>query len=266
MVCILPTGSHAPTEKWMQAVAADVNLSETTFLLPLGEDVDGDYNIRWFTPRAEVDLCGHATLAASHALKECSLMHSDSVLFSCKSGMLPVLRDRQTGMYWLDFPLCGVQDVPEKKDLLAQLYSALCIPADGVAGQNLTKSVSDDFVVILSSEDAVRDLQPDFRKLTALPAHRGLIVTAEPRRGSEHDFVSRFFAPAVGIDEDPVTGSAHCALAPLWAARLGKNSVVGLQCSAREGKVECRVEANRVHIGGNAVTLFSGSIEVPAPV
>lgn len=262
MVCILPTGCGEPAAEWMQSLAGDVNLSETTFLLPMEEPGTGDYQIRWFTPRAEVPICGHATLASAHAIYESGLKIDTEIKFSSQSGMLPVCRDEKGGMFWLDFPRQDGPEIVGDKDLMDQVSQSLGVLASDIS--YMSKTLSNDFLVVLPSEQSVRSLAPDFRKIMRLPKHRGVIATAKAAGGASFDFVSRFFAPAVGIDEDPVTGSAHCALAPFWAKHLDKDVMTGLQCSSRQGIVECRVVSERVHVGGKATTIYEGSIELPA--
>lgn len=239
-VCVL-SGDADP--RWMQQVAEEMNLPETAFLVPQ----DGGYGLRWFTPAVEVPLCGHATLASSHALWELGLVGKDtSISFFTQSG---VLRATQAdGMIWLDFPARFVRPADPSAGLLAALGGTAAWL--GTAGQ--------DYFVELSSEDAVRALDPDFRALRAT-APDGVIVTSLSHTPGT-DFVSRYFAPAKGIDEDPVTGSAHCALAPYWAHRLGRASLTGYQASKRGGAVQVRVDGDRVHLGGHAVTVLRGEL------
>src|SRR3990170_7706753 len=202
-VCILPRRRDA---RWMQAVAREMNLSETAFLVRRAEGFD----LRWFTPAAEVDLCGHATLASAHLLwEEGHLEQAETATFHTRSGVLSAAR--QGNMIWLDFPATPVRPAT----MLPDLERAVGAPI-----KYLGRTAFDYFIEI-ESEAAVRSLQPDLALLARLPV-RGVVVTA--RSGdSRHDFVSRFFAPRLGIPEDPVTGSAHCGLGPYWAARLGKN-------------------------------------------
>jgi PhzF family phenazine biosynthesis protein len=240
-VCLLESAADAA---WMQRVAAEMNLSETAFLHPRSNG----FGLRWFTPAAEVDLCGHATLAAAHALWSEGLVDPDVVIpFHTKSGVLACRRDGE----WieLDFPATPAQPVDTPP---AGLLEAL-----GVAPSFVGRTVFDQFVVT-ASEDTVRSLTPDFVRLRALNV-RGVIVTA-PSADAQFDFVSRYFAPAVGIDEDPVTGSAHCALARYWSERLGKTSLVGYQASGRGGVVRTQLVGDRVLLGGQAVTVMRGSL------
>jgi predicted PhzF superfamily epimerase YddE/YHI9 len=239
-VCILRGPAAEP---WMRAVAREMNLSETAFLYP----ENGVYQLRWFTPSVEVVLCGHATLASAHVLwTEGHLPHGDRALFETRSGRLSAVR--QGDWIELDFPAMP----PSPCDAPAGLGEGL--GADLVwTGRN----GMDDFVE-LASEVEVRGLKPDMGKLRAVGG-RGIIVTSrssDPR----FDFVSRFFAPAAGIDEDPVTGSAHCALAPFWAARSGKLEMVGFQASDRGGIVRVRVAGDRVMLGGQAVSVLRGEL------
>jgi PhzF family phenazine biosynthesis protein len=227
----------------MQHVAAEMNLSETAFLVPEG---DG-YGLRWFTPAVEVDLCGHATLASAHVLWETGRLSSAApARFHTKSGLLTATRDGDRIV--LDFPAVPV----ERCEPPAGLSDALGGASRGVFRNRM------DVLVEFDSESAVRDLKPDFGRLAGMPV-RGVIVTA-PSADSQFDFVSRFFAPASGINEDPVTGSAHCALGPFWAGRLGKHDLVGRQVSQRGGVVRVGVRGDRVHLGGRAVTVLRGEL------
>jgi len=235
-VCLL---DRPREDRWMQAVAAEMNLSETAFLLPEG----AAYRLRWFTPKAEVDLCGHATLACAHVLYG---MRGGlgGLSFLTRSGELKVVR--RGDLIELDFPALPAAEEPPPPGLLDAL---------GVEPRSTHRSRFDRLVEV-ASEDAVRAVKPDFRALRDVDT-RGVIVTA---RGNRHDFVSRFFAPAVGVDEDPVTGSAHCVLAPYWSRRLGRNEMVGFQASARGGEVRVRVEGERVILGGRAVIVVEGEL------
>ncbi len=239
-VCLL--GGAAP-EDWMQRVAAEMNLSETAFLAPSG---DG-YRLRWFTPTVEVDLCGHATLASAHILWEAGqLRPDDTARFHTRSGLLTATRS--DGEIVLDFPASPVEDA----DAPAGLAEAL-----GIAPQRVARGRF-DYLVEVASEAEVRGLRPDFRALGAVEVERGIMVSAPGSDGV--DFVSRFFAPAAGVDEDPVTGSAHCVLAPYWSHRLGRDELVGYQASARGGTVRVAVRGDRVLLGGRAVTIFRGDL------
>jgi PhzF family phenazine biosynthesis protein len=239
-VCFLDA---AAPEAWMQHVAAEMNLSETAFLAPH----DDGYRLRWFTPTTEVALCGHATLASAHILWEMDyLSPEDTARFHTKSGLLTARRDGEEMV--LDFPATPVE-AAEAPDGLAD--------ALGVDPQYVGRSRF-DYLVEVADAAVVREATPDFRKLGRVEA-RGIIVTSRSD-GEEADFVSRFFAPAAGVDEDPVTGSAHCCLAPYWSEKFGRSSLVGHQVSRRGGRVRVRVEDGRVHLGGRAVTVFRGEL------
>jgi len=241
-VCLL---AQSRDEVWMQHVAREMNLSETAFLVQR----DGDFDLRWFTPSVEVDLCGHATLASAHVLwEEGHLAPDQPARFHTRSGML--WAEKKGAWIEMDFPA-----TPAKMD------SGLCKEeveaAIGVKARNVGRSRF-DYLVEVESEDAVRSLRPDFTKVGRLQM-RGVIVTSAAS-GSDCDYVSRFFAPAAGIDEDPVTGSAHCCLGPFWKERLGRDSLIGYQASARGGFVRTRCEGDRVLISGQAVTVLHGEL------
>lgn len=226
----------------LQAIAAENAVPETAFLVPRG---DG-YHLRWFTPEVEVDLCGHATLAAAFVLF--TRLHPDRRLlhFHSQSGPLSVTRDGDA--YTLDFP----SRPPVPKDIPAGLADALgCTP--------LAVLCARDYLLVLGSAAELRALRPDMRALAGLPDIFGVIVTADGH-GEGVDFVSRYFAPAQGIPEDPVTGSAHCTLAPYWAARLGKRSLTARQLSRRGGDLRCTLADDRVHITGHAVLTRIGHL------
>ncbi|MFQ5508460.1 MAG: PhzF family phenazine biosynthesis protein [Leptospirillia bacterium] len=231
-------------EVWMQRVAQEMNLSETAFLHP---ERDG-FRLRWFTPAVEVDLCGHATLASAHLLWETDAVpEGEMIRFHTRSGLLTASRD--DGCIWLDFPAEPVHLVA----LPYELERGLGAPLRFV-GQNRF-----DYLVELASEADVRALVPDMAKVASLPV-RGVIVTALADADAGYDFVSRFFAPAAGLDEDPVTGSAHCALAPFWGARLERESLIGYQASSRGGVVRMVNREGRVDLGGKAVTVVRGEL------
>jgi PhzF family phenazine biosynthesis protein len=238
-VCILD-GPAAVS--WMQSVAAEMNLSETAFLYP----VEGGWSLRWFTPVVEVDLCGHATLASAHVLWVTGrLGGADPAIFHTRvSGVLTCVQEGA----WIsmDFPACPTRGDSGPAGLLEALG---CRAMEvGLAGQDVLVEVSDP--------EVVRGLRPDLARLAALPM-RGVIVTARATEGG-YDFVSRFFAPGVGIHEDPVTGSAHGALAPYWGERLGKTEMRGWQASARGGEVRVRWKGDRVALIGQAVMVWRG--------
>ena len=220
----------------------EMNLSETAFLCPNG---DG-YNLRWFTPAVEVDLCGHATLGAAHVLWTEGHLNSDQpARFHTKSGVLTCTRKGD----WIEM------NFPAKLETLAEEPPRLS-EALGTNPLYIGRNQF-DYLVEIADEKTLRGLTPQHHLLRELPV-RGVIVTA--RGSGEFDFVSRFFAPGSGIDEDPVTGSAHCALAPFWAARLGKTSMTGYQASPRGGVVKVRVEGDRVVLMGQAVTVLRGEL------
>jgi PhzF family phenazine biosynthesis protein len=237
-VCLLD-GPRA--EEWMQQVATEMNLSETAFVYSEG----ADFRLRWFTPAVEVALCGHATLASAHALwEEGRIPAGRPIAFLTRSGVL--IAARADDLIELDFPL---------KPAAEQA------PPDGLAealGVGVVRAGHNEFdwLVEVASEEGLRGLKPDFAALARLPV-RGVIVTSQPARPG-FDFVSRFFAPAVGVPEDPVTGSAHCCLADWWGRRLGKAQMTGYQASARGGVVRVRVAGARVFLGGRAVTVVRG--------
>lgn len=230
----------ARDDVWLQKVAAEMNLSETAFLWA----EEGAWRLRWLTPTTEVDLCGHATLASAHVLWETGRAEG-AIRFLTRSGVLEATREGEA--IALDFP----STAPAPCAPPAGLFDAL-----GAEGECHRSRF--DVLVRLSSEAAVRALRPDLRALAAIDA-RGVIVTAE---GDAHDFVSRFFAPAAGVDEDPVTGSAHCALAPFWAERLGRSRLRAYQASARGGELEVEVAGDRVRLFGHAITVLSGELKV----
>jgi PhzF family phenazine biosynthesis protein len=239
-VCVL----EAPrSDSWMQAVAREMNLAETAFLLRAG---DG-FGLRWFTPAVEVDLCGHATLASAHVLwEEGHLDRATEARFHTRSGLLTATR--QDGWITLDFPATP----PVPTDPPPELAHALGVPIRFAARTPF------DYLVELESDAAVRSLAPDMGRLARLGG-RGVIVTSRSATPG-FDFVSRFFGPAVGIPEDPVTGSAHCALGPLWGERLGKTSLVGYQASSRGGVVRVALKGERVLLSGQAVTVLRAEL------
>jgi PhzF family phenazine biosynthesis protein len=245
-VCMLDRPAQ---DRWLQAVAQEMNLSETAFLWT--EPVAPRFRLRWFTPVVEVDLCGHATLAAAHVLwSEIGRPRTELISFDTRSGRLACKRDGER--IRLDFPRLEV----EPADAPSGLLDALGL--EGAAVNSVHRTRFDWFVEVVG-EQVVRGLKPDFAGLARVKA-RGTIVTA-PADGTDADFVSRFFAPASGVDEDPVTGSAHCALAPFWAGRLGRLQLVGVQLSARGGTVHVELAGDRVLLGGRAVTVVRGTLE-----
>jgi predicted PhzF superfamily epimerase YddE/YHI9 len=240
-VCIL---SEPAEEQWMQKVAWEMNLSETAFLC---RQADG-FDLRWFTPAVEIDLCGHATLASAHLLWEEGYLKPDqNACFHTRSGLLTGTRKGE----WieLDFPAEPQVEITPPPGLAETL---------GVTPKYVGKNRF-DYLVEIGSEETVRNLKPDFALLKEFPV-RGIIVTSIAA-SQGYDFVSRFFAPAVGINEDPVTGSAHCCLGPFWKERLNKNEFVAWQVSLRGGVVRVRVGEKRVFLGGQAVTIMRGELQ-----
>lgn len=237
-----------PLERWLpdemlQAIAAENNLSETAFFVP---DADG-FHIRWMTPTTEVQLCGHATLASAWVLFEKLEPGRQQVRFASASGPLHVRREGP--LLAMDFPTwhAAPGDTPE---LLSRALGKA--PRQVLSGR--------DFLCVYESEDDVRALEPDMGLLLQVPNARGVIVTAP---GKRCDFVSRFFAPSVGVPEDPVTGSAHCALTPFWAARLNKSRLHALQVSRRGGELFCELRGDRVSLSGAAALYLEGTLQVP---
>lgn len=236
-------------EKWlsddlMQKIAMENNLSETAFIL---KQADSHYEIRWFTPETEVDLCGHATLGAAHVILSHLENQKPNVLFNSKSGDLKV--EKSGKMYWLDFP-----SQPPKPVSMSKLLPEALGTVPLYAGYNV------DLMVLVESEKIVREMTPNLQMIRNLDV-RGVIVTA-PSERERVDFVSRFFAPAVGVPEDPVTGSAHTVLTPFWGKRLNKKQLNAQQISKRGGNLSCIDEGERVKIGGSAVTFLEGSISL----
>ena len=242
-VCVLP---EPKPDSWMRDVAREMNLSETAFLSPR----NGGYQLRWLTPAVEVKLCGHATVASAHVLwQDGHLPEGQQARFHTLSGLL--LADRRGDWIELDFPakLAVPADPPP------ELLRSLGVTEASYVGRN-----DFDYLVEVDSEDTLRALSPDHSTLRKIPV-RGVIVTA-PSSTPEFDFVSRFFAPGSGVDEDPVTGSAHTALGPYWAGRLGKTEFTAYQASARGGVVRVRLNGDRVILGGQAVTVMTAELLV----
>ena len=232
----------------MQQIAAEHNLAETAFLVKEGTG----WHIRWFTPTAEVPLCGHATLASALVLFEVYDEPGEVLDFTCLSGALRVTRE--AGRLVLDFPLRAV----EPWDSQGAVQRALGVSVEEVLALYGQQGIQ-ELLAILPSEAAVHDFQPNLAALAELPG-LGVLISAP---GQHHDFVSRYFAPSIGIDEDPVTGSTHCMLVPYWAAKLGKSELRAFQCSARGGELLCRLEGERVKIAGPAVLVASGQLHLP---
>jgi PhzF family phenazine biosynthesis protein len=247
-VCILES---YPSDEWLQRVASEMNLSETAFVVPAGEA--NSFHLRWFTPATEVDLCGHATLASAHTLIEQNRVDVLSpIRFQTRSGEL---RCTQTGSrITLDFPA-----TPATNDVDASTTKTL-LAALGIATATVLQSKL-DLLVVVDGAEIVKSLCPDFSALERVEK-RGVMVTALSQT-ADADFISRFFAPRCSINEDPVTGSAHCCLAPYWAEKLGKASLVGYQASARGGTVHCKIDGDRVRLTGNAITVLEGRLLVP---
>jgi PhzF family phenazine biosynthesis protein len=243
------TGNPAavmPLEHWlddalMQAIAAENNLSETAFTVPSDGD-DADFDLRWFTPTNEVEMCGHATLAAGHIL-----MTGHSVRFSTRSGLMTV--SRHDDLLELDMRAARLTEIHEP-----ELCAALGLP-DGSAW--LADGYNDAAIIEVANEAEVRAVRPNFAALKQI--HRMAVVTA---RGKEEDIASRVFVPYLGIDEDPVTGSAHAALVPYWTGRLGRNDFTALQASARSGMLHCRQEGDRAVLGGRCQTVIVGQFQL----
>jgi PhzF family phenazine biosynthesis protein len=229
------------SSSWMQSVAAEMNLSETAFLLPISA---GEWRLRWFTPVTEVDLCGRATLAASHVLWYEIGETVDELRFQTRSGLLCARHEGDR--IGLDFPA----DVPLKIPVNQKMVQAM-----GVEPLLIYRG-REDLLLLMESPEVLSRLEPDMRLLEQIDA-RGVIVTAKSEQ-ADYDFVSRFFAPGVGVSEDPVTGSAHCTLGPFWAERLGKSVVTGFQASKRGGVVEVVMMNKRVKLIGGAITTLRG--------
>ncbi|MFF2026362.1 PhzF family phenazine biosynthesis protein [Streptomyces sp. NPDC058171] len=253
-----PVGSPAafPDDTWLQLVAREVNHAETAFAHPLPQGGDADWALRWFTPTTEVDMCGHATLATAHVLATAGLVDGP-VRFRARCGILTA-EPHADGTITLDFPTAPLVPVPAPDGL------ARALGAEPLSVYDAGPQIG-DLVVELTDERTVRELTPDHRALAAF-SDRGVIATAradDPGRG--HDFVSRCFFPRVGIDEDPVTGSAHTALAPFWAPRLGRTTLTGLQASPRSGLVRAELRGPRTLLTGTAVTVVDGELLAAPP-
>ncbi len=244
-----------PLEHWLpdtvlQAVAAENNLSETAFLVATPEREEADFHIRWFTPTAEVPLCGHATQAAAWVVFNKSEWPHDKIRFLSKSGLLSVSR-RPDDSLELDFPNLAYEPCSTPELIKAAMPEA---PENAFFVPNDT-----NYMIVLGSEDAVRAATPDLQPLSRL-GNQGVIITA---KGDQCDFVSRYFAPGVGIDEDPVTGSIHSVLTPYWAEQSGKSSLIARQLSKRGGNLRCELRGDRVAISGHAVFFMEGSVHLP---
>ena len=245
-VCILEKLRGGASDVWMQQVAAEMNLSETAFVVARG---DG-FSLRWFTPKMEVELCGHATLATSHILWEERILPPDqAAVYETLSGRLTARRVLRESVPWIELDLPAT--VPQPIDPPEGLVPALGVDPICVSGSRF------DYLVEVDSEGTVRAASPNFAALLKLGV-RGVIITAPGK--PPFDFVSRFFAPGVGIDEDPVTGSAHCALTPYWATKLGKKNLLAFQASDRGGTLDVELAGDRVRLRGQAVTVLRGEL------
>ena len=238
---VVPLGNWLPDEI-MQNIALENNLSETAFFVPSGTG----FHLRWFTPAAEVKLCGHATLASAHVIFNHLNYSENEILFDSLSGKLSV--KKENGLYVLNFPASKLEEAeyPENLKDAFNFQPVRCIRG------------RDDLLLVFRNEKEIREIQPDLQKILSSKT-RGIIVTAP---SETFDFVSRFFAPAVGVNEDPVTGSAHTMLIPFWSRELKKDSLVAKQISARGGILYCRNLTDRVEIGGHAVTFMTGEISI----
>jgi len=242
---------EAPSDEWMAAVARETNVSDTGFVIR-ERLADADFRLRWFTPAVEVDLCGHATLASAHCLFEDGV--KGPIRFATRSGVLTVSQ-RADGSLAMDFPAWP----PSQIEARSATAEALGAPVEW------TGRTDNDFflLALLADEPSVRGLSPDLTAVSELDAS-AVIVTAVADSGQVYDFVSRLFAPSAGIPEDPVTGSSHTVLAPFWAGRLGRTSLVGLQASSRSGEVGVELNGDRVTIIGRAITVLDGALSPAA--
>ncbi len=240
IICLL---EHAAEEHWMQAIAAEMNLSETAFVLP----IEDGYRLRWFTPTTEIDLCGHATLAAAHTLYEIGALAGDEeARFHTRSGLLTVRK--KDGLLQMTFP-----SEPPAPITPPPIITRLFGEQPQFVGRNRF-----DLLVHVRDPETVTGFVPDYYELSQLPV-RGIILTSSSE-DSRYDFISRFFAPRVGINEDPVTGSAHCCLGPYWADLLGKHELVAYQASSRGGELYLSIRPSQVIIAGHAVTVLRGEL------
>ena len=240
-VCML---DEPREDAWLQQVASEMNLAATTFLYPQDEG----YRLRWFSAKVELELCGHGTLASAHTLWEQGYLASDAqACFYTRGGLLLAKRDGE----WIELNFPAKPEEPAES--LRVIGESLNVTPLYIGKSQL------DYLVEVESEEVVRGIQPNFGQLATLPA-RGVIVTAAANTASGYDFISRFFCPSVGIDEDPVTGSAHCVLSPFWSKRLGREQLTGYQASARGGIVRVRLDGDRVLLGGQALTVLRGEL------
>ncbi|HVH05025.1 MAG TPA: PhzF family phenazine biosynthesis protein [Myxococcota bacterium] len=243
-VCVL---EDARSDRWLQAVAAEMNLSETAFLWPDG----AGYRLRWFTPKVEVPLCGHATLASAHLLLETRRARDGAVRFPSQSGELRAVRADDG---WIELDLPAFRAEPS----LLPANVAVALGVMPIEASTVERLNGTSWLCEMETERDVRGARPDPRALVAAGAPSIMLTTRGD--GSGFDFVSRYFAPGAGIDEDPVTGAAHCALAPYWAKKLGKTEMLAYQASVRGGVVGVRVAGDRVVLRGQAVTVVSGQL------
>jgi len=243
-VCFL---TELREEAWMQQIAFEMNLSETAFLV---RQEDG-FSLRWFTPTTEVDLCGHGTLASAHALWDSAeLGQGEQARFYTRSGLLTA--EQRDGLVWLDFPALSETQAEAPAELLAGL---------GIDSRpRYVGRFGDEYLIELDGEEQVRQVQPDFAALRKLPG--SAVVVSGLCTSGRFDFVSRCFAPWMGVDEDPVTGSVHCCLGPFWGKRLGKQKLLAYQASARGGVIHIALRGERVGLGGHAVTVVRGELVV----
>ncbi|RMH13484.1 MAG: PhzF family phenazine biosynthesis protein [Planctomycetota bacterium] len=243
---VVPIEGSWPDESILQAIAAENNLSETAFFKRAGDEAD--FEVRWFTPTMEVDLCGHATLATAHVLFRHLGLEGDRVRFATReSGLVSVFKEGER--LALDLPAYGREPVEVTTTLIRALGRE---PIEAFRSKH-------NLLCVFESKKSVHDVDPDFPLLASVE-DAGVIVTAP---GAGHDFVSRFFAPNLGVDEDPVTGSAQCSLVPYWAEKLGRKELTSHQVSKRGGRMWCRLDGDRVHVAGLAVTYLEGTIYLP---
>jgi PhzF family phenazine biosynthesis protein len=247
-VCLL---DRKVSDQWMRSLAAEMNLSETAFLLP----EEGGYRLRWFTPTVEVPLCGHATLAAAHILWEKGIVAPNETLrFFTLSGVLTARKNAERMV--LDFPSAPSQPVTPPADLLEALGISAAVQVNRTPGGF--------WLIEVPSEGIVRGLSPDFSRLSRVEAD--FIAVTSRGSGGRYDMVSRFFGPRIGINEDPVTGAAHCVLGPYWAEKLGKRDLNAYQASARGGEMTVSLQGDRCLLGGQAVTVFEAELSPSFPV
>jgi PhzF family phenazine biosynthesis protein len=241
VVCLL---THEQPDEWMQSLAAAREVSETAFLLP----IKGGYQARFFSPLTEIPLCGHATLAAAHVAWERGLWPQDSpIVFHCADGV--VTTSRRGGVIWLDFPREEIEPAPAPPGLQEALGAPLrCV------GRTPRRHVLE-----ADREETIRGVRPDFDALKRCCPDRGIVVTSASSDPC-YDFVSRYFAPSFGVNEDPVCGTAHCCLGPFWQERHGRSEMVARQVSPRGGVVRVRIDSDRVHLGGTAVTVSASEV------